>query len=74
MNVKSHVDNGQKVKFSFYRSGVLYYETEKGLIFEVPISDCNDACFKNEDKAMVYMRWIRKQLEVLKSELATEKV
>ena len=63
INVKEHVSNGKKVSFQFYRSGVLYYKTEKGLIFEVPTSDCGDACFNREEKAMLYMRWIRKQLE-----------
>ena len=62
-NVKEHVINNKKVYFQFYRSGTLYYKTELGLIFEVPTSDCGDACFIQEDKAMLYMRWIRKQLE-----------
>lgn len=70
MNVKEHVNNGQKVTFQFYRSGVLYYKTEKGLIFEVPITDCGDAVFNREDKAMLYMRWIRKQIEAIKAERA----
>jgi len=62
-NVKEHVINDQKVKFSFYRDGILYYKTEKGLLFEVPISDTGSGCFNAEDKAMLFMRWIRKQLE-----------
>jgi len=63
LNVKEHVNKDQKVKFKFYRSGVLYYETEKGLIFEVPISDTGDAVFKPEDKAIMFMRWIRKEIQ-----------
>jgi len=63
MNIKEHVMNDQKVMFSFYRDGILYYKTEKGLLFEVPISDTGTACFNAEDRAMLYMRWIRKQLE-----------
>jgi hypothetical protein len=63
MNVKEHVINSQKVRFSFYRDGILYYKTDKGLLFEVPISDTGSACFNGEDRAMLYMRWIRKQLE-----------
>ena len=61
--IKKHVENNQIVRFQFYRAGILYYETEKGLLFEVPISDCGDACFNREDKAILFMRWIRKQLE-----------
>lgn len=66
MSVKEHVVNGRKVYFQFYRSGTLYYKTELGLIFDVPCADCGDACFLAEDKAMLYMRWIRKQIEANK--------
>ena len=68
LNIKEHVKDNQKVRFKFYRSGILYYETEKGLIFEVPISDTGDAVFNLEDKAIIFMRWIRKQIECMKKE------
>lgn len=63
MNVKEHVINDQRVRFQFYRDGILYYKTEKGLLFEVPISDTGMGCFNAEDRAILFMRWIRKQLE-----------
>ena len=63
MNVKEHVKGNQKVSFRFYRNGILYYETEKGLLFEVPVSDTGTGTFSAEGKAILYMRWIRKQLE-----------
>ena len=62
-NVKEHVIGNQKVYFDFYRDGILYYRTEKDLLFEVPIDDVGTGTMKNEDKALLYMRWIRKQLE-----------
>lgn len=62
-NVKEHVNNNQKVYFDFYRGGILYYRTEKGLLFEVPASDVGTATMNREDKSLYYMRWIRKQLE-----------
>jgi len=61
--VKGHVVNDQKVYFSFYREGILYYKTENGLLFEVPISDTGNGCFNAEDRAMLFIRWIRKQLK-----------
>lgn len=67
-SVKEHVRDNQKVYFQFYRSGVLYYKTELGLIFEVPVTDCGDACFNREDRAMLFMRWIRKQIETIEME------
>lgn len=55
----------KKVKFSFYREGELYYKTEDGFEFPVPISDIGNAVFLAEDKAILFMRWIRKHVELL---------
>lgn len=59
-----------KVRFIYYRSGELWYEVYdefyrlKALFeFPVPISDCGDAVFLKEDKAILFMRYIRKHLE-----------
>jgi len=59
---------GKVVRLKFYRKGELWYETEDGFPFPVPISDCGDATFLPEDKASLFMRYIRKQLEALKEE------
>ena len=59
--IKDHIKG--KVKFKFYRDGSLYYQTETGLEFPVPISDIGNATFLNEDKAILFMRYIRKYLE-----------
>ena len=66
--VKDHVKDKKKVFFEFYRSGILYYKTEDGFLFEVPCSDCADAVFNKEDKALLFMRYIAKQVE--KNQLA----
>ncbi len=50
------------VKFLFARKGELWYETETGFKFPVPISDMGDGQFNAEDRAMLYMRYIRKYL------------
>jgi hypothetical protein len=60
MNIKDCVVG--KVKFQFYRKGDLYYKCENGFVFPVPIDDTGDASFNDEDKAMLFMRWIRKAL------------
>ena len=49
----------KKVNFNFYRSGELWYKTEDGFDFPVPINDTGNAVFKNEDKAILFMRYIR---------------
>ncbi len=59
-----------KVNFEFYRGGNLYYSTsvDPKFIFPVPISDIGDAAFLKEDKAMLFMRYIRKYLEELEKD------
>lgn len=61
-SLKELVNNGQRVKFSFYRQGELWYVTDLGFEFPVPISDTGDGVFLSEDKAILFMRYIRKQL------------
>ena len=65
MTIKDHVKGS--VKFEFYRDGQLFYKTSStGLLFPVPISDIGTATFLSEDKAMLFMRYIRKFLEETK--------
>jgi len=61
-SIKDMVKDGKKVKFTHYRLKELWYETECGFAFPVPIEDCGDASFLAEDKAMMFMRYIRKHL------------
>lgn len=65
-NLKDMVSTGKKVHFQYYRAGELHYKTESGFQFPVPISDIGDATFLAEDKAILFMRYIRKQLDLLK--------
>lgn len=54
------------VNFQFYRDGNLIYKVS-GTDFEfpVPISDVGNATFLAEDKAMLFMRYIRKHLDTI---------
>lgn len=63
MSLKEHIKG--TVKFQYYRDGQLFYTTEAGLIFPVPIEDIGNATFLNEDKAMLFMRYIRQHLKTL---------
>ena len=60
--LKEMVVNNQKVRFRFYRDGQLWYETECGFGFPVPVSEAGSATFLAEDRAMLFMRYIRKQV------------
>jgi hypothetical protein len=68
MNILDMVKNDKKVHFKFYRKGELYYSTECGFVFPVPTEDTGDGVFNSEDKALGYMRWIRKQVKLIESE------
>lgn len=54
--------SARRVWFKFYRDRELWYETDDGFEFPVPIADTGTGIFKAEDGAIQYMRWIRKQL------------
>lgn len=62
-NLKNMVSNDKKVYFARYRKGELIYTTECGFEFPVPVSDTGDGVFEKSDRAMVFMRWIRKQID-----------
>ena len=64
--LKEMIVNNQQVRFSFYRDRQLWYETECGFRFPVPIDDAGTATFLAEDRAILFMRYIRKQMEVVK--------
>lgn len=72
MNIKDMVKDGKKVKFSFYRHGELWYTTEDGFEFPVPVSDAGDAIFMAEDKAMLFMRYIRKHIAAIEQAKAEQ--
>ncbi len=65
--LKEMIVNNQKVRFSFYRDGELWYETECGFRFPVPIGDVGTATFLVEDRAILFMRYIRKHIGTLEN-------
>ena len=60
IDIKRAVSEQRKVQFVHYRDGDLYYKTEFGELFAVPISDVGNATFLAEDKAILFMRYMRK--------------
>lgn len=61
--LKEMVGKDQKVTFMYYRAKELWYKTDTGFMFPVPVTDIGDATFLAQDKAMLFMRYIRKQLD-----------
>jgi len=67
--IKEMVEKNQKVAFRFYRDDQLWYATECGFEFPVPISEAGTATFLAEDRAILFMRYIRKHMEFLKKSM-----
>jgi hypothetical protein len=70
--IKEMVENNQKVRFRFYRDGQLWYGTECNFEFPVPVAEAGTATFLAEDKAILFMRYIRKHMEFLKKSMNQE--
>lgn len=71
VTVTQFVSDGQEVFFRSYRDGVFYYDVARftaevqheSYEFQVPIEDIKGATLLNRDKAITFMRWIRKNIE-----------
>jgi hypothetical protein len=60
--IKDIVKN-QTAHFVFYRDRSLFYQTDNGFQFPIPIEDAGSATFNAEEKAILLMRYIRKHIE-----------
>ena len=60
IDIKRAISSQRKARFSYYRDGSLWYVTEFGEIFSVPVSDIGNATFNAEEKALHLMRYMRK--------------
>lgn len=68
MNTSDFVKGDNKVYFQLFRQGILYYSVKKNhstewYTFPVPVTDVGHASMLATDKAITYMRWIRKAIE-----------
>ena len=63
-NIKNMVKD-KIVTFLFFKEGELWYTTECGFEFPVPITDVGTAAMNAQDKAILFMRWIRKHLALI---------
>jgi hypothetical protein len=65
--LKEMVINDQIVRFTRYKEGELFYRTSCGFEFPVPVADTGNATFLAEDKAILFMRYMRKEIERIES-------
>ena len=68
--IKEQVNQGQKVTFQYFRDDEFWYKTDKGLLFPVSLKEAQAgrATFLAQDKAIYYMRWIKRYIEACKKE------
>lgn len=51
-----------KVYFVSLKNQELWYRTESGMEFPISLKDSEGGIFLAEDKASLFMRWIRKRI------------
>ncbi len=64
-SIKDMVKDGKKVYFVKYKNEEFIYRTECGFEFIVPLEETKGGTFLAEDKAMFFMRWIRKHMKYI---------
>jgi hypothetical protein len=59
----------KEVTFYFYRDEQFWYQTDDGFLFPIPLKDIiNDkVTLLHKDNAILFMRWIKKYLDELKT-------
>jgi hypothetical protein len=65
MNLKEIIKDNI-VYFHFYRANIMYYKVlymENWYQFPVPLEDIGGATLTSEDKAILFMRYIRKAID-----------
>lgn len=50
-------------KLDFYRDGNLYYITDTGFRFTVPVSEVGNGTCLVADRTITYMKWVKPQFE-----------
>lgn len=68
MDIKNLKDiiKDNSVEFHYYRAGVIYYSVtynDEAYTFPVRLDDVGDATLMKQDKAILFMRYIRKAIE-----------
>jgi hypothetical protein len=70
--IKEHVKQGQMVHFEYFRDEGFWYRTDKGLLFPISLKEASSgrATFLAHDKAIYFMRWIKRYVAACKQEAA----
>jgi hypothetical protein len=73
-DLKEMVKDGRKVNFVRYKNSELWYVTETGFEFPVPTADIGDGVFLAQDKAILFMRYIKPQIKLVAEARAEQSI
>jgi hypothetical protein len=65
-SLKSLVKN-KTARFAYYRDGALHYQIGSDFLFPIPVDEMGSATYNAEEKAILLMRYIRRQLKVIEN-------
>lgn len=66
LNLKSLLNDNMRVKFDFFRDGALWYSTQNGFQFPVPVKTlAGTTVLKANDKATAFSYYIKKQFNAM---------
>jgi hypothetical protein len=65
LSLNDMVKDNKQVSFLRFKAGELWYRTEDGFDFPVPVADVGNATMLAQDKALLFMRHIRRQIDLL---------
>lgn len=68
VDIKELIRPPKKVRFVHFRDNEFWYETEDGFLFPISLAEAtaSKVTFLAEDRAILFMRWIRKYVETFK--------
>lgn len=69
MNIEKVLQNNEGVRFMFFLSGKLWYRTESGFKFPVPIKGSGQSVFLSEDRANRFYPYIKAHAQKLNEKL-----
>ena len=67
MSILEHVSEGQMARFIQFFDNEFWYRTDSGFDFPIPYADAKGATFLATDKAIYFMRWVRKHMTLLEN-------
>ena len=75
VNMTDLVRDNKVVRFVYFRDNEFWYKHQDGFLFPVSLQEATTgrATFLAEDKAIYFMRWMKKYVEACKNEVDNTK-